>query len=213
MPKMGNKVVFGIYQSKQAVESAIDQFKSEGFRTEDISVLLPERSAGQEYSSIFQDFSASSGMQGVNAQDLGHVKATKAPEGANAGGWTGVALGGALGWLVGAGALAVTGLGPLIAAGPIMGALAGAGVGGAIGGLAGGLIGMGIPEYEAKRFESRVKEGGILLSVHADDNDWVKKAKDLMERTGAEDISSTTEESSGDRTMGRDQDLHRDSRV
>jgi len=104
-------------------------------------------------------------------------------------------LGGGLGWLAGIGALAIPGVGPLIAAGPIVAALAGAGVGGAVGGLTGALIGMGIPEYEAKRYEGRVKEGGILLSVHSDNSDWTKKAKDILERTGAEDVASTGEAS------------------
>jgi hypothetical protein len=102
-------------------------------------------------------------------------------------------LGGGLGWLAGIGALAIPGLGPFIAAGPIMAALAGTGVGGAIGGLTGALVGMGIPEYEAKRYEGRVKDGGILLSVHSDNSDETKKAKDILESTGAQDISSTGE--------------------
>ena len=104
-------------------------------------------------------------------------------------------MGGGLGWLVGIGALAIPGVGPLIAAGPIVAALTGVGVGGAIGGIAGALIGMGIPEYEAKRYEGRIKEGGILLSVHCDDSNWTKKAKDLLERTGATDIASAGESS------------------
>jgi hypothetical protein len=102
-------------------------------------------------------------------------------------------IGGTLGWLVGIGALAIPGLGPFIAAGPIMAALAGAGAGGVVGGLAGALVGMGIPEYEAKRYEGRVKEGGILLSVHSDNSEWTKKAKEILERTGAQDISSAGE--------------------
>ena len=106
---------------------------------------------------------------------------------------TGAVLGGALGWLVGIGALAIPGLGPFIAAGPLMAALAGVGLGGAAGGIAGALIGLGIPEHEAKRYEVRVKEGGILLSVHSDNADWTKRAKEIMERTGAQDISSTGE--------------------
>src|SRR2546422_5694195 len=118
---------------------------------------------------------------------------TKAPEGAATGATTGGVIGGVLGWLVGLGTLAVPGVGPLIAAGPIVAALTGAGVGGAIGGIAGALIGMGIPEYEAKRYEGRVKEGGILLSVHCDNSDWVKRAKDILKDTGAQDISSTGE--------------------
>jgi hypothetical protein len=105
-----------------------------------------------------------------------------------------------MGWLLGIGAIAIPGLGPFIAAGPIMAALAGAGVGGAIGGITGALIGMGIPEYEAKRYEGRVKDGGILLSVHSDRSDWTKRAKEILKRTGAQDISSTGEASSDDDT-------------
>lgn len=170
--RMGNKVVFGIYKNRASVERAIERLKDSGFRTSDVSVLMPE---------------------GSLADDFAHLKSTKAPEGATAGAGTGMVLGGALGWLVGAGLLTVTGLAPLIAAGPLIAALAGAGAGGAVGSLTGGLIGMGIPEYEAKRFEGRVKDGGILLSVHADDSNWVKKAQELLEQTGAEDISSSTE--------------------
>jgi len=170
--QMGNKVVFGIYKNRAAAEYAIERLKAAGFRLSDVSVLMPEQSM---------------------TDDFAHTKASKAPEGATVGAGTGMVLGGTLGWLVGAGVLAVTGLAPLIAAGPLIAALAGAGAGGAVGSLTGGLVGMGIPEYEAKRFEGRVKEGGILLSVHADDKDWVDKAKDLLQQTGAEDISSSTE--------------------
>jgi hypothetical protein len=169
---MGNKVVFGIYNNRGAAERAIETLKNSGFRTSDVSVLMPE---------------------GSYTVDLATLKQSKAPEGATTGAGAGIVLGGTLGWLVGAGVLAVTGLAPLVAAGPIIAALAGAGAGGAVGSLAGGLIGLGIPEYEAKRFEGRVKEGGILLSVHADDMDWVKKAREILEQTGAEDISSSTE--------------------
>ena len=126
-------------------------------------------------------------------KDFAHEKNTKAPEGAAAGAGSGALLGGTLGWLTGIGALAIPGLGPFIAAGPIVAALAGVGVGGAIGGITGALIGMGIPEYEAKRYEGRVKEGGILLSVHCDDSKWTKRAKEILERTGAQDVSSTGE--------------------
>ena len=170
--KTGNKSVLGIYKTRSSAERAIETLKDSGFRTADISVLMPE---------------------GSMADDLATVKHTKAPEGATTGAGAGIVFGGTLGWLVGAGLLAVTGLAPLIAAGPIIAALAGAGAGGAIGSLAGGLAGMGIPEYEAKRFEGRVKEGGILLSVHVDDMNWAKKARELLEQTGAEDISSSTE--------------------
>src|SRR5450755_1954324 len=167
-----NTAVFGIYPSYATVESAVDELKAAGFSNRDISVLFPE-SAG--------------------SRDFAHEKGTKAPEGATAGAGTGVVLGGAMGWLLGVGALAIPGLGPFIAAGPIMAALAGAGVAGTVLGLAGALIGMGIPEYEAKRYEGRVKDGGILLSVHSDSSESTKRAKEILERTGAQDIASTGE--------------------
>lgn len=171
--KTGNKVVFGIFDTRMEVEHAVDEFKSAGFRSADISVLMPEMGDTLTFS---------------------HEKSTKAPEGATVGSGAGAVLGGALGWLVGIGAVAaVPVLGPLIGAGPIVAALAGAGVGGAVGGLSGALIGYGIPEYEAKRYETFVKEGGILLSVHADDGDWADRAENILERCGAHDISSTTE--------------------
>ena len=169
-----NTAVFGIYPAYSSVESGVDALKVAGFRNTDISVLFPEN---------------------VGSKDFAHKKNTKAPEGATAGAGTGVVIGGALGWLVGIGALAIPGLGPFIAAGPIMAALAGAGVGGTVGGLTGALIGMGIPEYEAKRYEGRVKDGGILLSVHCDSSEWTKRAKEILENTGAQDISSTGEAS------------------
>jgi hypothetical protein len=173
--RMGNKVVFGIYKNRTAVEDALAKFRDEGFRMSDLSVLLPE---------------------GSLTDDFAHVKQTKAPEGATTGAASGIVLGGALGWLVGVGAIALTGVAPLIAAGPIIAALAGAGVGGAVGTLTGALLGMGIPEYEAKRFENQVSRGGILFSVHADDSNWVTKAEELMKQTGAEDIASATEAAS-----------------
>lgn len=169
-----NTAVFGIYRNRAGVEGAVDALKAAGFRNTDISVLFPEN---------------------VGTKDFAHEKSTKAPEGATAGAGTGAIVGGTLGWLAGIGALAIPGLGPFIAAGPIMAALAGAGVGGTVGGLTGALVGMGIPEYEAKRYEGRVKDGGILLSVHSDNSDWTKKAKHILEGTGAEDISSTGEAS------------------
>ena len=150
----------------------MDALKSAGFRSTDISVLFPEN---------------------LGTKDFAHEKGTKAPEGATAGAGTGAVIGGGLGWLAGIGALAIPGLGPFIAAGPIVAALAGLGVGGAVGGFTGALIGLGIPEYEAKRYEGRVKSGGILLSVHSDSSDWTKRAKEILELTGAEDISSTSE--------------------
>ncbi len=169
-----NTAVYGIYASYSAVENAVDQLKAGGFRNTDISVLMPEN-------------------QGT--KDFAAEKNTKAPEGAATGAGTGAVVGGGLGWLVGIGALAIPGLGPFIAAGPIVAALAGVGAGAAVGGVAGALIGMGIPEYEAKRYEGRVKKGGILLSVHSDSSDWTKKAKEILKNTGAEDISSSGEAS------------------
>ena len=146
--------------------------------------------------------------ENVGTKDFAHEKSTKAPEGATTGRHAGVIVGGALGWLAGIGALAIPGLGPFIAAGPIMAALAGAGAGGVVGGLTGALIGMGIPEYEAKRYEGRVKKGGILLSVHTDNADWTARAKRILEQTGAEDVSSTGETKgdiqNSDKPMPRD---------
>lgn len=172
--KHGNKVVFGLYDSRGEMETAIEKMRLEGFRREDISVLTPQ--AGE-----FATF--------------GHEKATKAPEGAVTGGGVGAVLGGTLGWLVGAGVVIVNPvLAPLVAAGPIMAALAGASAGGVVGGLGGSLIGVGFPEYEAKRYEDFINRGGILLSIHADDAEWTVKAKRILEETGAHDISSSTEE-------------------
>src|ERR1700735_5331036 len=170
-----NTAVFGIYPQYADVENGVDALQAAGFRNTDISVLFPEN---------------------VGTKDFAHKKETKAPEGTAAGATTGAVIGGGLGWLAGIGALAIPGLGPFIAAGPIMAALAGVGVGGAVGGITGALIGMGIPEYEAKRYEGRVKDGGILLSVHSDTSDEIKRAKNIMKGMGAEDISSTGESSS-----------------
>jgi ActD protein len=169
-----NTAVFGIYATRDLVEGAVDALRASGFRNTDVSVLFPEN---------------------VGTKDFAHEKGTKAPEGATAGAGTGAVIGGALGWLAGIGALAIPGIGPLVAAGPIMAALAGVGVGGTIGGITGMLIGMGIPEYEAKRYEGRIRDGGILLSVHSDNSDWTRKAKDILERTGAQDIASAGEAS------------------
>jgi len=167
-----NTAVFGIYRSRVSVENAVDRLRQENFRNTDISVLFPENEG---------------------TKDFAHVKNTKAPEGTAAGATSGAVIGGGLGWLAGIGALAIPGVGPLIAAGPIVAALAGAGAGGVVGGITGALVGMGIPEFEAKRYEGRVKEGGLLLSVHCDDSKWVKKAKEILEETGAEDVSSSGE--------------------
>lgn len=169
-----NTAVFGIYRDRGSLEGGVDALRAANFRPEDISVLFPEN---------------------VGTKEFAHEKGTKAPEGASAGAGTGAVVGGVLGWLAGIGAIAIPGVGPFIAAGPIMAALAGIGVGGAVGGLTGALIGMGIPEYEAKRYEGLIKEGGYLLSVHADNSEWVSKAKRILENTGAQDISSTGEAS------------------
>lgn len=167
-----NTAVFGIYPDRTSAESAVDRLRSAGFRTEDISVLFPDNRG---------------------TKDFAHEKNTKAPEGTTTGVITGGAIGGTLGLLAGIGALAIPGLGPFIAAGPIMGALGGIGAGGTVGGIIGALVGMGMPEYEAKRYEGRIKAGGILLSVHCDNSDWVDRAKDTLKQTGAEDISSAGE--------------------
>ncbi|HEY1912318.1 MAG TPA: hypothetical protein VGG73_15450 [Vicinamibacterales bacterium] len=164
--------VFGIYRSLSQAESAVDALVMDGFSNSDVSVLMPDNQS---------------------TKDFAHEKHTKAPEGTTTGVATGGAVGGTLGLLAGIGALAIPGVGPFIAAGPIMGALAGVGVGGAVGGFVGALVGMGIPEYEAKRYEGRIKEGGILLSAHCDTSEQIKRAKDTLKRTGAEDIASTGE--------------------
>jgi len=165
--------VFGIYSTRDAAENATEILIRSGFAPADISVLLPESLSGPT--------------------GMGTEKATKAPEGTAAGATTGGIIGGTLGILAGVGLLAIPGLGPFIAAGPIMAGLAGLGVGGAVGGFAGALIGMGIPEFEAKRYEGRLQSGGILLSVHCSTSDEIKRAKQAMTITNAENISSTGE--------------------
>lgn len=167
-----NTATFAIFHDRADVERAVDALKFGGFRNTDISVLFADNKG---------------------TKDFAHEKMTKAPEGATTGGTTGAILGGALGWLVGVGTLAIPGIGPFIAAGPIVAALAGAGAGAAVGGIAGALIGLGIPEYEAKRYEGIVKDGGILLSVHCDDSSWTDRAKKILEEMGGEGISSAGE--------------------
>lgn len=169
-----NTAVFGIFRDRHGVEEAVDALRAAGFRNADISVLFPDN---------------------PGTKDFAHEKNTKAPEGATTGGVVGGVTGGVLGWLVGVGTLAIPGLGPFIAAGPIVAALAGAGALGTVGGIIGALAGMGVPEYEAKRYEGRIREGGMLLSVHCDNSDWVKRAKDILRQAGAEDISSAGEAS------------------
>lgn len=171
-----NKSVYGIYVTRTQVELAVNALREAGFSNEEVSVLLPEN---------------------LGSKELATQKSTKAPEGAAAGAGTGAAIGGALGWLVGAGALAIPGIGPVIAAGPLVACLAGIGVGGALGGFAGTLIGVGIPEYEAKRYESRLLKGGILLAAHCQSAEQIGRAEKIMEDTGAEDVAALSEASSG----------------
>lgn len=173
--KKKNRVVFGIYKNRSSIERAVEKLKEAGFQAQNLSILMPENATNDDFT---------------------HIHQTKAPEGTVTGAGTGVLLGGALGWLAGTGALAFTGLGPLIAAGPILAMLTGAGVAGAVGGLTGGLIGLGIPEHEAKRYEKRVHEGGLLLSVHTEESFEEHKALKILETTGAEDISTSDKEQS-----------------
>jgi hypothetical protein len=166
------KAVMCIVQNRGAAEAIVSQLQSAGFTSSDISVLFPNKEG---------------------TKDFAHEHNTKAPEGAVAGVGTGGVLGGTLGLLAGIGALAIPGVGPFIAAGPIMAALSGAAVGATVGGLTGALVGMGIPEYEAKRYEGRIKEGNYLISVHTDDSTQRQRAKEIFERAGCEDISSASE--------------------
>ncbi len=168
---MAAKAVFGICTEVQA-EAALNELKQAGFASSDISILVPDT---------------------TGSRDLGHEQHTKAPEGTATGVTTGGILGGALGWLAGIGALAIPGLGPFIAAGPIMAALSGAAVVGTVGAVAGALVGLGIPEYEAKQYEGKLREGNVLISVHTEDRDERKLATEIFERVGAQDVSSSAE--------------------
>jgi len=169
---MADKAVFGIANSEGQAVRIVEEARSAGFTGQDISVLFPDKGTSREFA---------------------HEKQTKAPEGATAGAATGGVLGGIAGWLVGIGTLAIQGLGPFVAAGPIMAALSGATVGAAAGGITGALVGMGIPEYEAKRYEGRLRGGNVLISIHTADRERVRRAKEIMERTGAEDIATAGE--------------------
>ena len=166
------KSVFCISTSRNQADQIVDRLKNAGFSNNDISVLFPDKET---------------------TRDFAHEKNTKAPEGIATGAGTGGVLGGALGWLAGIGALAIPGVGPFIAAGPILAALSGAAVGAAVGGIAGGLIGLGIPELEAKRYEGKIKAGNILLSVHTTNSDQIKNAEKIFKDCGAEDICTTGE--------------------
>lgn len=167
-----NKAVFGIYVSQLDAENAVHGLKLAGFRSTDISILFPDN---------------------AGTKDLAMERNTKAPEGTAAGAGGGAVVGGILGWLAGLGLLAIPGLGMFVAAGPIMAMLSGIGVGGVLGGITGALAGLGTPEYEAKRYEGRIRRGGILVSVHCDDREWVKSAREILVQTGAEDVSATSE--------------------
>ena len=166
-------VAYAIYPDRAGFEAALEALRAAGFRNSDVSAILPERDR--------------------TTKDLAHEINTKAPEGTAAGAGAGAAVGGVLGWLVGIGALAIPGIGPLVAAGPVVAALAGAGAVGATGGLVGGLIGAGIPEVEAKRYAGRIREGGYLISVHCDDREWARRAKEILEATSGRDVVSTSE--------------------
>ncbi len=174
---MSLKSVFCIASSMTHANEIVDDLRAAGFSSNDISVLFPDKST---------------------TRDFAHEKSTKAPEGTAAGVGTGGAIGGALGWLVGIGALAIPGVGPFIAAGPIMAALGGVAVGAAVGGIAGALIGMGIPEYEAKRYEGRVRDGGILISVHTENSAEIEDAKKIFSNAGAKDIATAGEAGTGE---------------
>lgn len=173
--KKGRHSVFGIFHDQHSLDRTVEILKSQNFRNSDISVLMPSRHG---------------------TKDFAFEKKSKAPEGATTGAAAGALGGVVLGWLVGAGALAIPGLGPFIAAGPIMAAIAGAGVGGTVGGVAGGLIGLGIPEYEAHRYAGFIKEGGMLISIHVDDDKWEDKAREILEDNGARDVATTSERKS-----------------
>ncbi len=168
---MSHKSVYAIAVSEGQANQIVDSLTRSGFSSNDISVLFPDKGTTHEFS---------------------HEKNTKAPEGAVTGGVAGSVVGGTLGLLAGIGALAIPGVGPFIAAGPLLAALSGAAAGGAVGGVAGALIGMGIPELEAKRYENRIAEGNILISVHAVDGDQVDRAQEIFKNAGAEDISATS---------------------
>jgi hypothetical protein len=185
---MAKKSVFCIATSLSQAETIVDRLKAEGFSNNDISALFPDKDS---------------------TRDFAHEKNTKAPEGAVTGAGAGGVLGGALGWLAGIGALAIPGVGPFVAAGPIVAALSGAALGAAAGGIAGALIGMGIPEYEAKRYEGKVKAGNILISVHAENSDEIDRAKEIFEQANAQDISSASEPAPAGVKGGKEHDRTR----
>jgi hypothetical protein len=171
---MSKKSVFCIAASRNQAEHIVDQLKTQNFSNNDISALFADKGT---------------------SHDFAHEKNTKAPEGAVTGAGAGGVVGGALGWIAGIGALAIPGVGPFIAAGPIIAALSGAAIGAAVGGIAGGLIGLGIPELEAKRYEGKIKKGNILISVHTENSEEITRAKNIFTKNGAQDICTTGEAS------------------
>jgi len=164
--------IFCIATSEAQAGRIVSELRTAGFSSDDISALFPDKHG---------------------TRDFAHEQNTKAPEGAATGAGTGGLVGGALGWLAGIGTLAIPGVGPFIAAGPILAALSGAAVGATVGGLTGALIGLGIPEYEAKRYEGKLVSGNILISVHGTSRDECRRARETFDRAGAEDVSDSTE--------------------
>ena len=184
---MSKKSVFCIATSRDQAHRIVDQLKAANFSNNDLSVLFPDKET---------------------TRDFAHEKNTKAPEGAVTGAGTGGVIGGALGWIAGIGALAIPGVGPFIAAGPIIAALSGAAIGATVGGIAGGLIGLGIPEIEAKRYEGKIKAGNILISVHTESSEEITQAKDIFAKTGAQDICVTGEASTTKENKAADRASH-----
>jgi hypothetical protein len=184
---MSKKSVFCIATSREQAERIVGDLRNSRFSNNDISVLFPDKDS---------------------TRDFAHEKNTKAPEGAVTGAGTGGVLGGTLGWIAGIGALAIPGVGPFVAAGPIMAALGGAAIGAAAGGIAGGLIGMGIPELEAKRYEGKVKAGNLLISVHTESSEEITRAKDIFKNAGAQDICTTGEASTPKETQAANRPAH-----
>lgn len=187
---MSSKAVFCIASTSEQADTIVQHLKDAGFSNNNVSVLFPDKK---------------------NTRDFAHEMKTKLPEGGTIGAGAGGAIGGTLGWLAGIGALAIPGIGPFIAAGPIMAALGGAAIGGAIGGVAGMLVGLGVPELEAKQYEGKINEGNILISVHTDDSESVKLAKDIFQKDGASDISDTNETAVPNKAYNKEQIL--DSKV
>ena len=171
---MSHQSVVCLATSRAQAELIVDDLRLEGFTSNDISALFADH-----------------GTSG----DFAHEKHTKAPEGTAAGASTGGAVGGALGWLAGIGMLAIPGVGPFVAAGPVLAALSGAAIGATVGGIAGCLIGLGIPEIEARRYEGKLREGNILIAVHTEDSNDIARAKEIFERAEASDICTTSEKS------------------